>query len=236
MAETRLQRARRVRLQRLRDRTVAAVIGADTANTGTFVARVVPIILGSQTATVAETDAYMSMEAGLATSSGTDPWGLDPKKLIGVIARRGDFLEDVYGRNHRATQGSFAERMAREVNTDITLADRGASFVHTEGDTRITGYRRVASGTACGLCVVAATRHYHKSDLRPLHHACGCTTAPIYRGDASWQKPGKAKLQALYEQAGGTGASSLSRIRVDDPSLPEVLVVDSTLGPTLVPA
>lgn len=236
LAETALQRQYRARLQGIRAAALRRVVAADVASTGSFVDSVVPIVLAAQSVTVAEADAYLSAEAGMATGSSTRPWGLDPTQLIGVRARRGDWLEDVYGRNHRADASSFAERMAREVTTDITLADRSATFVHTEGDSRITGYRRIASGTACGLCVVAATRRYHKSDLRPLHHACGCTTAPIYRADAGWQKPGKAKLNSLYEQAGGTDARSLSRIRPADPSLPEVLVVDSTLGPTLVAA
>lgn len=236
MAETRLQTTYRQRLARIRARTTALVTTADTSSTKAFVARVVPLVLAAQETTVAQADAYLSTEAGLATGTSTEPWGLDAGRLIGVVARRGDWLEDVYARNHRASEGSFAERMAREVNTDITLADRSATFVHTEGDSRIVGYRRIASGTACGLCVVAATRRYRKGDLRPLHHACGCTTAPIYRNDPSWRKPDKAALNALYQRAGGGDARSLSRIRVADPSLPEVLVVDSTLGPTLVAA
>jgi hypothetical protein len=235
--ETRLQTAYQRRLDLLRTRTLALVTAADTASTTEFVARVVPLVLTAQEATVAAADAYMSAEAGLATSTSTEPWGLDPAQLIGVRARRGDFLEDVYGRNHRSTASSFAERMAREVNTDITLADRAATYVHTEGDTRISGYRRVLSAGKknCGLCVVASDRLYHKSDLRPIHAHCGCTTQAIYDGTAEgWAKPSKALIRDLYQQAGSTNARSLTRIRSKD--LPEVKVIDSDLGPTLVAA
>jgi hypothetical protein len=237
LAETRLQSAYRQRLERIRTRTLRLVTSADTPNTTAFVQRVVPLVLASQEATVAAADAYLSAEAGLATGSSTEPWALDPSKLIGVKARRGDFLEDVYGRNHRADASSFAERMAREVNTDITLADRGATYVHTEGDSRISGYRRVLSTGKknCPLCVVASDRLYHKSDLRPIHEHCGCTTQPIYNGNAKgWTKPSKALINDLYERAGSTSAHSLTRIRVRD--LPEVRIVDSDLGPTLIAA
>lgn len=236
MAETALQRRYRLRLQGLRTATLARVLAADVAATSAFVEAVVPIVLAAQTATVAELDAYLSAEAGMATGTSTRPWGLDARQLIGVRARRGDWLEDVYGRNHRADASTFEQRMAREVNTDVTLADRAATYVHTEGDTRVSGYRRVLSpGKNCGLCVVASDRLYRKSDLRPIHAHCGCTTQAIYNGSAEgWTRPSSAQLRDLYEQAGSTSASSLSRIRVEN--LPEVRVIDSDLGPTLVAA
>lgn len=237
MAETLLQRRYRARLQGIRTAALARVLAADTSSTRTFVDTVVPIVLAAQSVTVTEADAYLSAEAGMATGSSTRPWGLDPAQLIGVKARRGDFLEDVYGRNHRSDMSTFAERMAREVNTDITLADRVATYVHTEGDTRISGYRRVLSAGKknCGLCVVASDRLYHKSDLRPIHAHCGCTTQAIYNGTAGgWTKPSPATIRDLYRRAGSTSGSSLSRIRVD--GYPEAKVIDSDLGPTLVAA
>lgn len=233
MAESRLHRAYRSRLTRSRLRTVALVVAVDTDDTDEFVARVVPLVLAAQQATVAQADAYLSTEAGMATRTSTEPWGLDAAALIGVHARRGDFLEDVYARNHRVPEGSFAERMAREVNTDITLAERSAAFVHTEGDSRIRGYRRVTSGAACVLCAVAASQRYSKGDLRPIHHGCSCTTAPIYGDIPGWTKPSRTALRSLYERAGGSDAGALRRITADDET---VEVIESVLGPTLVPA
>jgi hypothetical protein len=237
LAETRLQSAYRRRLDRIRTGTLTRVLAAGSSSTSEFITTVVPLVLASQEATVSATDAYMSAEAGLATGTSTEPWGLDPAQLIGVKARRGDFLEDVYGRNHRSTASTFVERMTREVNTDITLADRAATYVHTEGDTRISGHRRVLSTARknCGLCIVASDRIYHKADLRPIHRTCGCTTQAIYDGTAKgWVKPSPQLLNVLYERAGGTSAHSLTRIRAKD--FPEVKIVDSDLGPTLVPA
>lgn len=233
MAETRLQRVHRSRLAVIRSRTLALVVGANTEDTTEFVDRVVPLVLASQAATVAQTDAFLSTEAGLATDTSTEPWGLDAAALIGVHARRGDYLEDVYARNHRAPQGTFQGRMAREITTDVTLAERAATFVHTEGDDRIAGHRRVTSGSPCALCAVAATQRYTRGDLRPIHHGCSCTTAPIYRDVTNWRKPDRAALNAIYERAGGTDYQSLRRLTADNET---VEVVNSVLGPTLVPA
>lgn len=229
---TRLHRAYRRRLDRVRASALAAVLDQDGP------AGAVPVVLDAQRDTVAMADGYLSLEAGLATESDTEPWGIDPDPLIGAHARHGDFLEDVYARNWAGAtpQGSFAERMAREVNTDISLADRAATYVHTEGDPRIVGFRRVLGGGAnCGLCVVAATQRYSRGDLRPIHHACGCTTQPIYGDAGGYRRPSTAQLQQLYDQAGGTGWE-LRHVKVDQADLPDVVVVETTLGPTLTAA
>lgn len=237
MPETALHRRYVTRLNGVRTSTLARVIAADTSSTTAFVDRVVPLVLAAQEVTVASADAYLSTEAGMATGSSTEPWGLNPAALIGHRARRGEFLEDVYARNHRSAESTFVERMAREVNTDITLAERAGTYVHTDGDPRITGYRRVLSASKnCGLCVAAATQRYGKGDLRPIHHACKCTTQPTYGDAGGFRKPSRSQLSELYERAGGTGARQLSRIRADNADLPTVEIVESTLGPTLVAA
>lgn len=240
---TRLHLAYRARLARLRTAAVARVLAADDPDAA---AR---LVLAVQRQVVADTDAYMSLEAGLATGSSTDPWGLNPEPLIGVAARRGRPLEDVYGANWVATAGTFASRITREVNTDISLADRGAGFVHAEGDDRIVGTRRVlGAGPNCGLCVAASTRPYFKRELRPIHQHCGCTTQPLYslKEPEGWAKPTNDALNKLYDRAGGTDKKSLGRIVVDNAdlppgvkagSLPPAEIVDTPeLGPTLVAA
>lgn len=240
---TRLHRAYRTRLDRLRAAAVARTLQADDPE------KAVQIVLAAQRQAVADADAYMSLEAGLATGSSTQPWGLTPDPLIGRAARRGTFLEDVYGRNWVAAAGTFAGRITREVNTDITLADRGAVFVHSEGDSRIVGTRRaLGAGPNCGLCVAASTRAYASHELRPIHQHCGCTTQAIYslKDPKAWVKPTNDALTKLYARAGGTEGSKLSRIVVNDADLPPGVkagelpvteIVDTPeLGPTLVAA
>lgn len=236
---TRLHRAYRQRLARLREAALVAVTRADEP------ADAAQVVLAAQREVVALTDGYLSLEAGLSTGSDTEPWGIDPESLIGRSARRGVFLEEVYARNWAVPIGSFAGRMAREVRTDISLADRAATFVHTEGDSRIVGTRRVlGSGPNCALCVVAASQRYGKAELRPIHRGCGCSTAPVYGDAAGWKKPGKAALNDLYLRAGGTDFRSLRRLQVNEADLPPgvnpaelgpVGVVDAPeLGPSLV--
>lgn len=236
--ETALHRAYRLRFKRISDRAARLVVAADTSSTSEFVSNAVPIVLDAQRQVVREADVYLSTEAGLATGTSTEPWGLDPDPLIGASARHGDYLEDVYGRNHRAASGSFTERMAREVTTDMVLADRNATFVHTAADDRVLHHRRTLTPGAkhCGLCVVAATRIYYKKDLRPIHLHCSCGTQPVYGEAKEWNKPTNDMLRDLYAQAGSTDANRLSRIRVDTPDLPDVDIVTTSLGPTLVAA
>lgn len=237
MAETALNRAYRRRLALIRERTTARVIAAQTADADAFVGDVVPLVLDAQRRVVREADVYLSTEAGLATGTSTEPWGLDADELIGAKARNGDALEAVYGRNLIAAQSSFTKRMAREVATDIMLADRSATYVHTAGDARIRAYRRVLSaGKNCGLCIVAATREYHKADLRPMHHDCKCGTQPVYAPAQGWNKPTNDMLTDLYAKAGGTDRNSLMRIRADTPNLPDVDIITTNLGPTLTRA
>lgn len=236
---TRLHLAYRQRLARLRDAALGAVTRADEPTDAA------QVVLAVQREVVALADGYLSLEAGLSTGSDTDPWGIDPEPLIGRSARRGVFLEEVYARNWAVPIGTFASRMTREVHTDLSLADRAASFVHSEGDSRIVGTRRVlGAGPNCALCVVAATQRYGKDELRPIHRGCGCSTAPIYGVAASWKKPSKAALNDLYQRAGGTDFRSLRTLTVNEADLPPgvnpadlgpVGVVDAPeLGPSLV--
>lgn len=245
---TRLHRAFRGRLIRLREQTLAQILTLPADDFDRWITEVVPVILQAQRSTVLLTDAYLSMEAGLATGTSTDPWNIDSDALIGAKARRGVLLEDVYGRNFAVkSAGTLAYRMAREVNTDITLAERSTTFVHTDGDPRIIGTRRIlGSGPNCALCVVAATRTYKSETLRPIHSHCGCTSLPIY--DASQKPPqvGIRFLDDLYHRAGSNKYGDLRRLSVDDSelpagvkpeNLPDVLVTDADeLGPSLVAA
>lgn len=237
---SRLHVAHQTELIRLRNIVLAQVLVSDGPSAA------VPIVLEGQRRAVSVTDAYLSLEAGLATGTSTEPWGIDPEPLIGRAARGGVWLEDVYGRNWQARQSTFQARMAREVATDLMLAQRSATWVHTAGDRRIRKTRRViTSAKACGLCIVAATQLYSREELRPLHRGCMCTTQPVYI-DAAAPKVDKAFLNDLYERAGGTSRHRLRRLHLDAAELPAgvraedlpavAVTFTRELGPTLTPA
>lgn len=224
---TRLHLRYRRMLAAIRAATVRQALAADAA------AAAVPLVLDGQRQVVRLADAYLSLEAGLVAGGDTAPWGLDTERLIGAPLRGGVPLEDVYGRNWSAVEASFAVRIIRQVITDLSLAERAASAVHTDGDPRVVGTRRVTSGSACELCSLAATRVYKASTLRPIHAHCSCTTQPIYERGPSPKVTGRM-LSGLYERATGRAYDGPSRLT----NGVVVAAVSSTdeLGPTLTAA
>lgn len=241
-----------VMLMRAQARTVASVLAADRAVMDRWLSEIVPTVLTGQRQAVAITDGYLSMEAGIATGTDTAPWGLDPDRLIGRVARRGTPLEDVYARTllARVAAPSADARLEREVTTDIALARREAEWAHTSRDQRVIGYTRVLGaggvGGNCDLCIVAATRTYASRDLAPIHAHCGCSVQPVY-GAAPAPTIDRRELAEVYDAA-GTGTTSTSNVirlaadrlpaGVEAARLPSRVAVAMSpeLGPTLVAA
>ena len=131
------------------------------------------------------------------------------------------------------------ERMERMVSQDIAAAARNAhqEIMRKTPKKTITGYRRVVhpelSRTgSCGLCIVASTMIYKKSDLLPIHAGCKCETVEIYQIDGKTYDPGQQindeDLSVFYEEAGGTTRGwKLKRWKYKVVNHPEY-------GPTLV--
>lgn len=246
-----LHSSAQVMLRRVQDRTVSNVLSVDQSGLDRWLAEVVPSVLDGQRQVVAITDSYLSLEAGIATSTDTAPWGLDPDQMIGRKARKGALLEDVYARTLLARNaGPASSRLVREVSTDLALARREAEWAHTSSDQRIAGYTRVlgAGGVNgnCDLCIVAATRVYASRDLAPIHAHCGCSVQPVYR-TARAPKPDRRFLDEIYSAAESDRYSGPTVIRmnadklpagVDAEQLPSMAAVALTpeLGPTLVAA
>ncbi|HEY9417874.1 MAG TPA: hypothetical protein VIQ30_24205 [Pseudonocardia sp.] len=90
------------------------------------------------------------------------------------------------------------ERRARSTGlTDLQLtATRTAQDVLSANQS-VVGYRRVLTGAEnCGMCVVAATRLYHKRNLLPIHTACDCVVAPVMAGEDPGRTLNNKLLQA----------------------------------------
>lgn len=131
------------------------------------------------------------------------------------------------------------ERMERMVSQDIAAAARNAhqEIMRKTPKKTITGYRRVVhpelSRTgSCGLCIVASTMIYKKSDLLPIHAGCKCETVEIYQINGKTYDPGQQindeDLSVFYEEAGGTTRGwKLKRWKYKVVNHPEY-------GPTLV--
>lgn len=114
---------------------------------------------------------------------------------------------------------TFTERLTSIVEDDLaaTARDEAQKVMWSAPD--IIGYRRVIhpefskTGT-CGLCVVASSRFYTKSELMPLHDKCKCTISPMTKDRDLGLRLNREDLDTIYAAAGGNYAEDLKKITV----------------------
>lgn len=216
---------------------LAQVLATPVSDLDEWLSRVVPAVLDAQRGAVMVTDGYFSLETSMAAGGPRTPWGIDPEQIIGAHARRGVPLEDVYARTVRSG-ADIAQRLTREVATDVQLARRDAAWIRTEGDPRVIGYRRVlgvgGKNGNCSLCVAASSRTYKSSDLQPIHSHCGCTSEPIIDATKGAPVVDGRFLADLQARVGDATYSGPSLITGED--VRAVVGVSPELGPVLVAA
>lgn len=114
---------------------------------------------------------------------------------------------------------TFTDRLTSIVTDDLAAVARDEAQKVMWAAPKIVGYRRIihpefsATGT-CGLCVVASTRFYTKSELMPLHDKCKCTVSPITANRDLGLKLNDEDLARIYDAAGSTYAEDLKHIKV----------------------
>lgn len=114
---------------------------------------------------------------------------------------------------------TFEERLTSLVEDDIATTARHEAVEVMRNAPQVIGYRRVIhpefskTGT-CGLCVVASSRFYTKSELMPLHDKCKCTISPITKTQDLGLRLNDDDLARIYKAAGSTYAEDLKRITV----------------------
>lgn len=75
------------------------------------------------------------------------------------------------------------EHLTVLAQTDLQLAKTNTAQAILADAKDVTGWRRILEGQySCGLCIIAATRLYHKAELMAIHPACDCSVAPVYDG------------------------------------------------------
>lgn len=200
---------------RLRDRLLALVLGLfdglgswRDADRDRFVAIVVPLVAGAQRQAAALMDAYLAAMRADITGVPVRPAGAIPDL---AALRGGVDPAEVYSRpfhdvwSELADGKDFSQALAaghqrtwQLTTTDLQLAKTHAARQVLEADEDVVGYRRVLKGAgSCGLCVVASTQRYHRSQLLPIHPGCDCGVAPIIgRTD-----PGQVINGPLLDQA-----------------------------------
>lgn len=232
LGDARLSRMNWARNERIRQRTIERVLREWRSRRldDRTVDRTVEIVLSSQRAIVAQTDAYVSTSAALATGTTPQPLGLTAGPLIGRAGRGGRFLEDVYGGIvTTAREDSFQRGVAlarKAITTDAQLAHRNAVQARLGVDRRVVGWKRqinpVGGGETCGLCVAASTQRYSRQALLPLHPMCRCSVVPIYSTDPLPDSGpfDRARLDEVYARAGSTSREDLGRVRFSAEDLP----------------
>ena len=84
---------------------------------------------------------------------------------------------------------SGRRRLVDLATSDLQLAKTTQAVRTMSNFGDIVGYRRVLVGAEnCGLCVIASTVRYRKSELMPIHPGCNCAIAPIH----GHQDPGQS--------------------------------------------
>lgn len=209
------------------ERQIAAFDGwYDPAAITDMVAAVLARVQPAQKQTVSLTDAYLARITSEMKGSRVQPvgpvditrlrHGVAPAAAYGRLADNFRWLVSTGVAEADAHQ-QVVQRAVTTADTDTTLAFRAQAhrFMTTRG---IVGYRRVLAPEigkhgACDLCIAASDRVYHSADLLPIHHQCRCGVTPIIGAKDPGLSLNEVDLKTLYADAGGTGASSLHRVR-----------------------
>lgn len=162
------------------------------------------------------------VETGLAVQDSVDDISdtdvvLDEQELVDVLEAR----EDAVTREQELAREDAREQVRRARDVDGKRQDDAA-----RGE-RITGWRRVirpelSKTGSCGLCVVAATRMYHRHDLNAIHGKCKCIVLPVTKSNDPGLRLNNEDLQRIYGSfvdkngrlVSSTQSASLKRTRV----------------------
>lgn len=138
-----------------------------------------------------------------------------------------------------------AERRAKaQAHADLQLARREAERQRWGLSEDVIGYRRIlrpeeSEHGPCALCIVASSRIYGKSDLKPIHGGCVCDVLPVTKSMDPGLILNREDLDRIYEQAGGMRREDLIRVYGIDISKTQTGPTDldfehGELGPILV--
>lgn len=151
-----------------------------------FVRVTLPILLAAQRTMATLTDAYLAQQISTLSGQSIPPRGVPDDLIASPRLRQGVSLETVLRRPHEQVWSALSRGKSFEeavkigrtraesiAMTNLQLAKTRASREVMKDDRRVVGYRRVLTGVqSCGLCVIASTLRYRRSDLMPIHPGC----------------------------------------------------------------
>jgi hypothetical protein len=200
-----------------------------------FTRQLIPVVAGSQQQMAAMTSAYLANQRAAALGAPLRVTGVSPRLVTGAAVRNGTAPADVYERPFHtvwrelgAAKDGTAGPMPQEAidaaieaglkaavssaMTDLQLTKTRTSRLIVSQDKRAICYRRILEGAySCGLCVVASTNRYGKSELMPIHPGCDCSVMPMYDTgeDRLFGEAADATLASAHDAVAATfGASS----------------------------
>ena len=200
------------------------------ADAAVFAGRAAPVVQSGQRQMSTLTQVFLTLLIGYLANETTERIGqaiAAPAALALDFARglRGVDPAEVYRRPYKEvwyslSQGkSFTQAVTEGENrlrdiasTDVQLAKTHTAREVIKDDHRVVGYRRVLEGPySCGMCVLASTQRYHKSQLMPIHPGCDCGIATL----VGEHDPG----QVINDQAvADVHAAVAERFGISDPA------------------
>lgn len=249
-----LAAAYRLAMSDVREQVAAAVEAAWRALTSWrdsdidgFVAQVVPIVLGGQQAMAGLVDASLADARSAALGVASRPSGVRLDRVSGAAARNGTPPEVVYrragvqvwrdlgaGKPLDVAVEHGLQRAVKAAQTDVQRTKQLATREIIKDDDRVVGFRRVLVGEEnCGLCVVASSQRYHRSELLPLHSGCDCSTQALWGTEDPGQVIDEDILAAAHEAIMSTFGISDAAARAPDYRRLILVREHGELGPTL---
>lgn len=237
----RLTDAYRTRVASLRRASIAVVAGLWTlevdrleATFAVWLARSELVLTTAQAQIARSADAYAAAFVGSELGRAVAPLGIDPAAYAGQ-AIDGRSLRSLLaptlftvkrgigeGRPFDEASSLGRARALRDATTQVDDAgDQALDDVLEERD-EIRGWRRVASGGACGACLASMTGAVHETArLLERHPHCRCTKEPVVAGvDDRIRRPTGAEMferlsteeqNRLFAGRGGEAKAELIR-------------------------
>lgn len=232
----------RERLLRLRDRALALTAGrwqavqvADLERSfERWLAAAAPLVATFQAQGIRLSDGYLaaflSAELGERVTPqglGPEPWvgtGQDGRPLAEVLAPALVTVKAALAADHpprRAVQMGL-NRALRTASSQVLWSPRAALADAMGRDDRVAGWRRVASGNACGACLASATNAVRPTDEVPrVHSHCRCTAEPVVdampdrftrpTGEQTFRSLTPSEQDELFAGRGGARKAELIR-------------------------
>lgn len=116
-----------------------------------------------------------------------------PSRLDNLVDSVSRAVDPVVGNAMaKFSQGMFVDAaiaLTAGVSREVTNFYRETVAVNSHRDPRVVSYQRITSANACAFCLYIATQTENTSWANDsgYHDHCGCSSAPVFKGDEPYQ-------------------------------------------------